>query len=412
MQRLCKGAKTLVESIVSREVNMQFCTLHLPKQLLAKARYHYFPASRFIAFSTRALYYAPIMGKRILAIDYLKTFLVFGMILAHAIQLLGPYKHSSVNNYIFYFTTYINLVSFSGFLFCFGFVYYIAYFTKDFQLVKNKMLTHAFKIIISYYISALIFQLFYSGINLTSNQFLDILFFFDIPGFSEFLLSFFIITLISLLFFPFFKRIINGKIISALFGLSLLSPILIPYESIKNNHIGLLIGTHNFTGFPILPYFVYFLSGIYLAKQQIRFSKWLFLLSIIATGSFVGYGLLDHTLPKRFPPSIYWILGGAAFIYVYYLIALWIAKKHGSIKPLISIGNNSLFYLLLSNLILFISARKMGTLIGGNSILALLYGLTVFVVIYFLFKTIRHPETITASKLSDKNCKAYKGYMH
>lgn len=270
------------------------------------------------------------------------------------------------------------------------------------------MLANAFKIIISYYISALTFRLFYDSIHLTSKQFFNILLFFDIPGFSEFLLSFFIITLISLLFFELFKRIITGKTIYALFGLSLLSPIFIPYESIKNNHAGLLFGTQNFTGFPVLPYLVYFLAGICLAKQQIKFSSWLFILSIVATSSFIVYALYNHTLPERFPPSIYWVCGSAAFIYLYYLAGVWLAEKYGNITSLLSIGNNSLFYFLASNLILFTSAQKMKAYISGNSILALLYGLVVFTVIYFLFETIRHPKVITKPAVEREKLKSRK----
>lgn len=51
------------------------------------------------------------------ALDIFKGLLVFGMILAHVIQILG-----GRNNYLLTaISNYINLISFSGFLFAFGY---------------------------------------------------------------------------------------------------------------------------------------------------------------------------------------------------------------------------------------------------------------------------------------------------
>ena len=68
--------------------------------------------------------------KRVKYIDLLKAILVLNMILAHTFQLILGMSIEPINstNRIM---IYINLTTFSGFLFCFGYSSYIAYLSKD-----------------------------------------------------------------------------------------------------------------------------------------------------------------------------------------------------------------------------------------------------------------------------------------
>ncbi|MGG7131502.1 hypothetical protein [Clostridium perfringens] len=49
------------------------------------------------------------------SIDFMKTILVFGMIEAHVIQFLG----NQLNKLQYINSIFINLITFSGFMFCF-----------------------------------------------------------------------------------------------------------------------------------------------------------------------------------------------------------------------------------------------------------------------------------------------------
>src|SRR5437868_1945961 len=91
---------------------------------------------------------------RVAAIDYMKSFLIIGMILGHTIQFLNTGSNSMVNSLLTRFSGYINLVTFPGFLFCFGYACYVAYLQKENKEVRLKIFKTAIKILLAYYISA------------------------------------------------------------------------------------------------------------------------------------------------------------------------------------------------------------------------------------------------------------------
>ena len=87
-------------------------------------------------------------------IDVMRGILVVGMILGHVIGLLTEGHQASLNlaGYL------INLVSYSGFLFCFGFATQIAYFSRP--RAARLILITAGRLLLAFYISALAYQLF------------------------------------------------------------------------------------------------------------------------------------------------------------------------------------------------------------------------------------------------------------
>ena len=120
-------------------------------------------------------------------IDAYKGILVVLMILAHVIQFLCIGNHLST-----YLSSYVNLTTFSGFFFIFGFTNQIAYFDKDDNKhPQKKILNNAVKILIAYYISAFSYRFFISTVFVFSLKlFAEIIIFYDVPGYSEFLISF------------------------------------------------------------------------------------------------------------------------------------------------------------------------------------------------------------------------------
>lgn len=114
------------------------------------------------------------------ALDVFKGLLVFGMILAHIIQLLGN-KNDFLLKAI---STYINLISFSGFLFAFGYANYFAYFSKNFQSVKWRMFKTGLKILTAFYISGIAFRVIFEKKVIHFLDIIKIILLTDIPGYS------------------------------------------------------------------------------------------------------------------------------------------------------------------------------------------------------------------------------------
>ena len=137
--------------------------------------------------------------------------------------------------------------------------------------------------------------------------------------------------------------------------ISLAATAVFPFEIVKDPIMGSVFGTTTYYSFPLMAYLSYFIVGALLAKYQIIFNKWLFLTVCISTGVFFWFCRINGTVPGRFPPSVWWILGGSLFIYLYFCIFKLISGKGVEIRLLIFIGKHTLVFLVVSNLLLFIS---------------------------------------------------------
>jgi len=89
------------------------------------------------------------------SIDIYKGILVVLMIFAHVIQFMAE-KNIKILSLI---SLYVNLTTFSGFLFAFGYVCEIAYFRKELCDVKPKMIKTIVKTLFSFYISGLFYNM-------------------------------------------------------------------------------------------------------------------------------------------------------------------------------------------------------------------------------------------------------------
>lgn len=86
-------------------------------------------------------------------IDIMKGILTVTMILCHSIQFFGVEK-DPVQGFL---VNLINLTTFSGFLFCFGYVGSMAYFQKSWAEGAWKMGKNAVRILIAFYNSLLLY---------------------------------------------------------------------------------------------------------------------------------------------------------------------------------------------------------------------------------------------------------------
>lgn len=331
------------------------------------------------------------------SIDMLKTLLVLGMILGHCVQLIGePLRITTA------LATLINLITFPAFLFCFGYAVSIAYLGKSKETISKKLLMNSLKLLIVFYLSGISYAILvvkdFSFYNL-----IKILTLWNIPGYSEFLASFFILNIITLIFFNQIKRIIKQKeylIIILIF--SLLSTF-IPYEYIFINQLGLLIGTTKFACFPVIQYIGYYMLGMYFQKNKIQFNLRFFVVSVLCSLLFLGYIVITKDIPSRFPPSIFWIIGSAGCIYVYYLISIYIVKNIKSINFLYFIGENTLYFLLGSNIILFFLKGVLN--IKLNLLLNLVVAISIILICYLLTRLL-NKINLNLKIFYDRNSKA------
>lgn len=99
--------------------------------------------------------------RRNLELDLFKLLLVVGMIAAHVFQLLHNGK--SNGSMIWMFSTYINAITFSGFLLAFGCATQLAYLrkTKD-KILRGKLMRNGIRLLIAFYISGLAYTFFVS----------------------------------------------------------------------------------------------------------------------------------------------------------------------------------------------------------------------------------------------------------
>ena len=269
------------------------------------------------------------MKKREKHIDLLKAILTIGMVLGHVFQLLA--QSNEITNTV---TNYINLISFSGFLFCFGYSAYIAYLSKDFEQAKTKLWKNICRITVAFWISGL----FYKLLIIKKYNILDyikMIFFLELPGYSEFLASFAVLNLLILSCFKFLKLLVKRSKNIILIAIVSLIFALLPKIDIDLPWINLLIKTGS-VSFPILPYINLFFIGIYFAKEKPKFNVLSLLTSLLCFGI---YFILKQqetmlVLSSRFPPGIMFVMASYVFIYLYYYISKYIVLKFETRKLL------------------------------------------------------------------------------
>lgn len=282
------------------------------------------------------------------AIDILKGMLVFGMIFSHVSGLMS--SHSDFSTKLVWLFT--GLITFSGFMFSFGYVCQLSYFSKDFTASAQRMLLTALKPLIAFYISAIYWRTFINK-ECSFSGIVHILLLSDIPPFSEFLISFSLIIIISLLLFNPIQTITANPIYFwSVFILTLFTTF-IPYDWVQINQIGLLIGTNKFPTFPVLQYFPIFLLGVCAAKKPILEDRIVKMIALISIILFILFYRYKQELPGRFPPSFLWITASIFFIHIYYKLAQYLSKWRGVSTVFSMWGKNVLFYLVISNIFIF-----------------------------------------------------------
>ena len=280
-------------------------------------------------------------------IDVLKGLLVVGMVFAHCLQFF--ILRSRYDFTAWAISEFIGLVTFSGFMFSFGFVCWHAYIKKPFKDAAKSLTVNIFKILAAFYISSFAFRIFIESMPLNQHRIMEMLFIRRLAGWSEFILSFAGVLLLVLAFHTLMKK--AGNKLPYVIGAIALVACLIPFR-VSEPLVALFVGQADFPVFAVLPYSLYFAGGILFAQKDLRFNIKCLLISLAGGAYFVIIYIVSGGMPSRFPLSLAYLVGGMPLVYLYYLLARWLAKFKLS-SVLQTIGANALFYLLLHNIFIF-----------------------------------------------------------
>lgn len=296
------------------------------------------------------------------AIDFFKGLLVLGMVYCHSLQFFSdPLVFPDGQ----YWIETINLITFSGFVFSFGYVSQLVYYSKSFNRAAPRMAIAALKTLIGFYISGLAYRVFIDGREISFATIKPILLLQDIPGWSEFLISFSYLTVAGLLLFVPLRWLAERRWIAIVVAASLLAATWLPYGVVHTPQLGPLLGTRDFASFPILQYFPYYLIGMLFAKYRVVWNWRVLAVAGIATALFIWKWLSADALPERFPPSVWWIIGPALLLYGYYLAARFMERYAVLFLPFEAMGRNVLWYLIMSNILIFALNSKHDALMLG-----------------------------------------------
>jgi hypothetical protein len=316
---------------------------------------------------------ATIKHNRDVGIDVFKGLLIIGMILAHVIGVVGNRLVSPLNEMKYG----VELVAFSGFLFCFGYGVQLAYFSSP-SIPCRRVLITCIRLVIAFYISAISYELLINSSPLGLDGVLSILTLSHIPPVSEFLLNFPLTLLLVLLLIKPIGYVLRSRPRFFVVTTLLLGTTFFPYGLITSPQLGLLVGISPtiFYSYPVVQYLPLFVLGMYFARYPITGSRRLALVGGLGVGAFLIYQQLTGR-PTRFPPSLGWVLGSIPFVWVGYVAARRLAAIEVFARLLAPIGANALSFFLLSNILIFALKSSFRALVAGPE---LCYFITLVVV--------------------------------
>jgi surface polysaccharide O-acyltransferase-like enzyme len=280
-------------------------------------------------------------------LDLFKTMLVYGMVAAHVIQLLSLAPRPPARD----FSDFINLITFSGFLFAFGLGLGLSRKSHG-QTGWHARLRPIVLLLLAVYASSLGYVFLVDRLEPTPGLLIDLLSMRRLYGWSEFLASFLVLYAAIALLRPILVKLArNVWTLVAASALCLASSLIV--VSFDFPLIATLVGTTSFASFPLLPYLPWFLVGIYIGSHPMPPRLWLWAVALLSTAAFYLYLWSTGEVPQRFPPSALWVVGPALFLLVYLAIAHTVARAIEVPAFLLLPGRHVLSFLLVSNLFIF-----------------------------------------------------------
>ena len=294
------------------------------------------------------------------SIDVGRGLLVFMMVYGHVMQFfsdaqLFPLTDTLIN--------IINLTVFPTFVFYFGATAVMAYLDKPYGKALPGMTKTALRSLVVFYLSGIGYRVLRDRKPFAAGTVRRILWLQDIPGWSEFLVSFALYALLLIVFFAALRWISHRPLAALAAGVVCLAATLfVPYGAVQPVQLQLIIGGRDFACFPIVQYMPYFLAGMIYTRGGRKTHLILLVLAALGTAAGGVYWQIAGGLPSRFPPEWAWIVLPAMLCAAVVLLSKGICMLCGSgilravsmlCDAIAHFGSRSLYYLLTSNLVLF-----------------------------------------------------------
>lgn len=294
--------------------------------------------------------------KRNRAIDYEKGIIVAAMVFCHVLQHFGNTGAFPEQNTLI---LVVCAMAFSTFMFSYGRSVLLAYYNRGFKSAAPRMVGSIVRSYLAFGISGVAHRVLCGEKNFSFNVVKKVFLLEDIPGMSEFLAAFAVLGLVALVLFWPLKKLLEHKKIFWIVTFACFFTSFMPYDAIRDPRLGLLIGSSKFYLFPVLQYLPFFLAGLYVAKYGMEKKPvWLIVSGVLTAASV--FSTIMWGQPGRFPPTLLWLTMPCFGIVLLDMLAevmnKWTTDRAWAVKalsPVESMGRNSLYYLLTSNLILF-----------------------------------------------------------
>lgn len=347
--------------------------------------------------------------KRIFSIDLIRAVAIILMVLAHTIAFI----YSGDNKILHFFHKFGNTICFTVFLLASGASTYLAYIdSNNWKQKRKNLIRRTFSLLLGYYIVATV-----SSFNQfdwpPSGNWLEtlssIFIFIKVPGYTEFLVTFILLSLVTVFFHKQLKALADNFIIllvfsllfyfygSALYHLELDSPALF-YKS-------LFAGHQDWYRFPLFQYLPIFLIGLYIGKI-LRNKHYEKLLKITALSLvFTLASLLSPTISafpysdnfQRWPPTLSFLSLGTSFGLILLMLSNKVEYVAKDVFQLLSRNALKIFIWHISILQIFHLVFKTKTNSGALTILCFI---TLIVVSTFL--SIKSFKTLIEKALKEK----------
>lgn len=317
---------------------------------------------------------------RDLKIDIIKGLFVAGMVWSHVCGYTGVRK----NPYVDGIWNILALVTFSGFIFCMGFIMQTTFLERG-NPPTAKLLRSTLRTMIGYYIAAIGYFIIVRG-EFDWPLVWSVLLLQRFGSISEFLLAFALIPLVTIILTRPIQRILSSDLTFFIVVFLLLMTTFIPNQNVRSPYLALFIGSSQGIYYPVLQYYVFFLLGAYYASRKIEVGSLHLLAGFVCLAIFVG-AIVNDNIFSRFPPSFAWIVLGWWGFFPWYWISERLSRWRPATGILAPIGANSLFFLVASDLLIFGTSKTFNGAIGviGATLLAL----TILAAIFALMRFVR-----------------------
>lgn len=293
-------------------------------------------------------------------LDLLKAILTVGMLFVHLVQLTD----STPAPLAILASLYLNLITFSGFMLAFGIGIGLSQGSP--ATLGLRIATPAL-LYVAYSASSFAYITLVYNAAIGRKETFDVLGLRHLYGYSEFLASFFLLSLVTSFLRPILFRLSdNAFLLAVCIAVSVIASLIEP-STPDVPIIGTLIGSMNYATFPLIQYMPWFVLGVYYSRQESPVGWKTWSAAIVATGAFGYYVVSFHMFPQRFPPSFVWTFGSALPLLIYLQACRWITTLFAMPNWLLAPGRHVLLFLIASNAVFFVVVFVLGKQPSGLS---------------------------------------------